>query len=616
MKLINLILFLSLSILSFRTIEYKESDNILPQIIHESEEVTVYAIKNSIDIDSDSLFFHVDVFTQDMSYIKGYVPIINGKAKFTIPKDAALLMGYFYSMDDRSATTYIRRVHNKDGKIAKNAYQNAYESRMNNEALQKELTNYPTNLMAYANYISYLAEGYSFGRVSDTLFKTEVKESLKKVQKKVNTKEVSDLAALSILYAYNKQFDKSKEILYKLLSSYPNSNFLNKAFSIYNYSYSLHNDSDDVFFMESFIQAIGKHHPQSPFGRANMHGEYSNNKWILKGYYKDEDIIANNNYNFKYMDSTLDYSIIANIEAYLHQEDYASAKKWATFLLQEAKKGKWLHDAPLYKKERKYLFGKNINYSIANGYYWLGHVEIEEGDFESALSHIDSSLYFANKNTDKYSVNFRRFQLERKVFLQKELSQNNEALKTYENLYQETEEESVLDSIKILFNQTEQETNFKSYAQDLKKRVENKAKESKQLASDFSIKDMNTNEIKLSELKGKVVVINFWANYCLPCIKEIPLFNEFWRETQTKGIVFLAATTNTPIEVTRFAQQQKEMFGFSVLPNAKELSKSYDIGSIPTTVIINKKGEIVHRETGFGGNIDKLKQVVLEELAK
>ncbi|WP_338812277.1 TlpA disulfide reductase family protein [Bernardetia sp. Wsw4-3y2] len=622
MKLINLILFLSLSILSFRTIEDKENDTVLPQIIHENEEVTVYAIKDSIRIGSDSLFFHIDVFRQDMTYTKGYVPIIDGKAKFTVPKNTAFFIGYFYSMDDRDPVAYIRRVHNKEGKIAKNAYQNAYESRMNKEALQKELTNYPTNLMAYASYISYLAEGYSLGRVSDTLFKTEVKESLKKVEKKLNSNEASDLAALSILYGYNQQFDKSKEILYKLLSSHPNSNFLNKAFSSYNYSYGLHNDdSNDVLFMESFRQTVGKYHPRSPLGRGDMHGEYSNNKWIIKGYYKDEDIIANNNYNFKYMDSTLEYSIIANIEAYLNQKDYASSKKWATFLLQEAKKGKWLHDAPLYKKERKYLFGKNINYSIANGYYWLGHVEIEEGDFESALSYIDSSLYFANKNTDKYSVNFRRFQLERKAFLQRKTNQTDSALKTYETLYQETKDDKVLDSIQVIFQEMEQEEDFESYTRNLKRRVENEAMkdrsdEIKKIAANFSTKDMNDNEIRLSEMKGRVVVINFWANYCLPCIKEIPLFNEFWRETQTKGIVFLAATTNTPIEVTRFAQQQKEMFGFSVLPNAKELSKSYDIGSLPTTIIINKKGEIVHRETGFGGNIDKLKQVVLEELAK
>ncbi|WP_338769344.1 TlpA disulfide reductase family protein [Bernardetia sp. ABR2-2B] len=615
MKLISLVLFLKIGILSFGNA--KETDNILPQIIHENEEVTVYAIKDSIHIDSDSLFFHVDVFRQDMSYIKGYVPIIDGKAKFTVPKDAALLMGYFYSMNDRSATTYIRRVHNKDGKIARNAYQNAYTSYVNKENLQKELSNYSDNMMAYANYAYYLAEGYSLGRVSDTLFKKEVKEALRKVQKNADNKKADDLAALSMLYAHNQQFDKSKELLYRLLSDYPNSNFLNRAFSIYNYSYSLHNDKNDDFFMESFRQTVGKYHPRSPLGRGDMHGEYSNNKWIIKGYYKDEDIIANNNYNFKYMDSTSEYWISANIGAYLNQKDYVSAKKWATFLLQEAKKGKWLHDAPLYKKERKHLFGKDINTSVAFSYYWLSYVETKFKEFESALSHVDSALYFSKaRKNEKFLVYFYRTQLERKVFLQKQLNQDDEALKTYETLYRETEEESVLDSMKVLFNETEQEKNFESYVQDLKERVENKTKEPKQLASNFSMKDMNNNEINLSDLKGQVVVMNFWANYCSPCIAEIPLLNEFWRETKMQDITFLAATTNTPNEVTRFAEQQKEMFGFSVLPNAKELSKSYDIGSLPTTVIINKKGEIVHQEFGFSGNIDKLKQVVLEELKK
>ncbi len=127
---------------------------------------------------------------------------------------------------------------------------------------------------------------------------------------------------------------------------------------------------------------------------------------------------------------------------------------------------------------------------------------------------------------------------------------------------------------------------------------------------------MSGYEIKLSEWKGRVVVLNFWANYCLPCAKEIPLLNKLWRETQTKDIIFLAVTKDSPLVVQRFAQRQKEMFSFSVLPDAKELSSVYDINLVPTQIVINKKGETVHRETGFGGNIEKLKQVVLEELKK
>lgn len=84
----------------------------------------------------------------------------------------------------------------------------------------------------------------------------------------------------------------------------------------------------------------------------------------------------------------------------------------------------------------------------------------------------------------------------------------------------------------------------------------------------------------------------------------------------TKDIIFLAVTKNTPLEVTRFAQRQKEMFSFSVLPNSKEFFDVYELNLVPTTIVINKKGEIIHKESGFGGNIDKLKQVVLEELKK
>ncbi len=271
----------------------------------------------------------------------------------------------------------------------------------------------------------------------------------------------------------------------------------------------------------------------------------------------------------------------------------------------------------LTKQDMKNMGYKQRDGFIADAYALRSDIEIARKDYQKAIQFIDiSNFYFRRDTINSYRSNSINYLLKIKSTLKKRLSQYSEALKVYDTLYTETRDKSILDSIKVLFKETEQEKGFEDYTENLKERVENENKEPKKLAANFSIKDMSGYEIKLSDWKGRVVVLNFWANYCLPCAKEIPLLNQLWRETQTKDIIFLAATNNKPIEITRFAQRQKEMFSFSILPNAKELADVYDVNLVPTTIVINKKGAIVHRETGFGGNIDKLKQVVLEELKK
>ena len=596
---------------------FAQNSIVLPQTIHENEEITVYSIKDSIHIDSDSLFFHLDVFTQDMEYIKGYVPIINGKAKFIVPSNAALVMGYFYSLDDRDDITYIRRVHNKDGKEVRNAYQHAYECYMTKEALESELDNHPNNLMAYASHASYLSERVYLGKISDTVFYKQIEKFIEKVSRKADENKPSDLAALASLYAYNKEFEKSEKTLYKILNNHPNSSFISRALSSYISACSSRKNYSDDIFLNPFIELVGKYNPQSPIGRSNMHGLYSDNKWIRRGYYKDEDIIINNNYLFNNIDSTSEYFLGANVEAYLNQKDYDKARGLSRFILEEAKKGKWLHDVPVRKEDRKVLFTKDLNTSIAFSYSSLRNIESEAQNFEAALSYTDSALYYLDRSEKKKSlIYFLPFQLEKKATLQKKLNRPYEAIKTYENLYNETKTDKVLDSIKVLFQETQQKEGFESYIENLKKQAENKDMTSATLAADFSIQDMSSNEIKLSDLKGQVVVLNFWANYCYPCALEIPFLNQLWKETKTDKITFLAATKNTPLEVNRFASRQKEMFAFSVLPNAQKLINAYDAGLVPTTVVISKTGEIIYQESGFSGNIDKLRKVVLEELKK
>ena len=118
------------------------------------------------------------------------------------------------------------------------------------------------------------------------------------------------------------------------------------------------------------------------------------------------------------------------------------------------------------------------------------------------------------------------------------------------------------------------------------------------MASDFELNSMDEDrkKYKLSELRGKVVILNFWATWCGPCRMEIPDFNELYLENKDKGLIILGISTDdTKRGLSKFMETYK--FEYPVLFGSnKQISKiSNDYGGIralPTSIIIDRNGEI------------------------
>ena len=108
--------------------------------------------------------------------------------------------------------------------------------------------------------------------------------------------------------------------------------------------------------------------------------------------------------------------------------------------------------------------------------------------------------------------------------------------------------------------------------------------------------------INLSDLQGKVVMLNFWATWCPPCRSEIPDFVELQSELGEKGltIVGVSLDTDTPDAVKDFIQ--KNAINYQVLYAGEQAEEVVDkmggIRGIPTTFLINRQGEIVKKVTG------------------
>lgn len=120
-------------------------------------------------------------------------------------------------------------------------------------------------------------------------------------------------------------------------------------------------------------------------------------------------------------------------------------------------------------------------------------------------------------------------------------------------------------------------------------------------ALDFIVTDLKGKTIKLSDLKGKVVVLNFWFTKCGPCVVEMPSLNNLVTEYKDKDVVFIAITFNKKGLVEQFLETKD--FKYTIAANANDIITMYGVQSYPTSIVINKKGEIVLKELGYRTNI-------------
>jgi len=119
-------------------------------------------------------------------------------------------------------------------------------------------------------------------------------------------------------------------------------------------------------------------------------------------------------------------------------------------------------------------------------------------------------------------------------------------------------------------------------------------------APDFTGKTLVGKNIKLSELRGRIVLINFWGTWCAPCKEELPYFNRLYGKFKGVGLEILA------VNIDKVAKQAAGMSGALgltfpvVLDPAGDLSDLYRIRSMPTTFVVGKDGMIRYVHWGFG----------------
>ncbi|WP_262965960.1 TlpA family protein disulfide reductase [Methylobacter psychrophilus] len=118
---------------------------------------------------------------------------------------------------------------------------------------------------------------------------------------------------------------------------------------------------------------------------------------------------------------------------------------------------------------------------------------------------------------------------------------------------------------------------------------------------EFNLPDVEGNQHNISEWQGKIRIINFWATWCPPCIKEIPEFIALQEQYAAKGVQFIGIAIDDQESVEKYLASTKINYPI-LIGEVNGIALAHQLGNIvdavPFTLIVNQQGQIIHRQPG------------------
>jgi thiol-disulfide isomerase/thioredoxin len=137
-------------------------------------------------------------------------------------------------------------------------------------------------------------------------------------------------------------------------------------------------------------------------------------------------------------------------------------------------------------------------------------------------------------------------------------------------------------------------------------------------APDFTLLDLNGNSVSLASLRGKVVILDFWATWCGPCRKSMPLLDKFYTDNKPENVMVFGVNVwergGKTDKVQPFVTERG--FHFPILFGTNDLADAYGVQGIPTLVIIDPQGKIAYRHVGYNPTLPEVLTWQVNELLK
>ena len=130
-------------------------------------------------------------------------------------------------------------------------------------------------------------------------------------------------------------------------------------------------------------------------------------------------------------------------------------------------------------------------------------------------------------------------------------------------------------------------------------------------------KDSDGNRVYLEDHKGKVVVISFWASWCAPCLKELPILESIQNRVGTDKIKVIAVNFKEGRKKYRFIKKKLSSLRLTLTHDKRgSIGKKFGVESIPNLFIIGKSGKLVFHNVGYGDeSLDKIIDVLNQQLS-
>lgn len=117
-------------------------------------------------------------------------------------------------------------------------------------------------------------------------------------------------------------------------------------------------------------------------------------------------------------------------------------------------------------------------------------------------------------------------------------------------------------------------------------------------APDFTLEDLTGKRLALKDMRGKIVFLNFWATWCIPCREEMPLMEKLHREYKDQGMEMVAVNFREDKKAVQKFFAELGLTFKSLLDSGGDVSDKYGAWSLPLTYIIDRKGEFVGKAVG------------------